>query len=651
MSGLSALLDVATSGLNATQDGLQTDSNNISNVNTPGFAREQVALSDAFAGQGSKMGRGVSDQGAQRAYSQFLQTQMWSSTTHASGAQTLNNNLQGLSGFYPLGSGATGLNTQMTHFFSALQTLSTNPSNMPDRQAVLGQAHSMASSVRSLANHLDTQRSSAGTAVAQTVTHINQQLDAIAKIDHKMLSNPNNPALADKKNHLITELSGNIGVHVLKPDSAHTIIMTRGGQNLLQGHNAHHLKADIKGAYGDGQPQVIYSATGSALRTQTLTGRLGSQVQFARQVESQRNQLGMIARGLADVVNRQQSLGVDLNNQAGPAMFAVNGPSVYANASNQGSETVKAHLTSDQAKPHNSILSYTNSGWEVTNTQTGKSKILGSGTSFTFDGVHATVSGGAPKIGDAFKITPAANSAASLRVVMHSSSNVAAAAPYVATPGSLQPNGSIQNTNQGNVSMSAATAQSSAPSGAITVPASSFGDKLSVNFAASGQVNVVDQSTGATVASGTYSSGGTNFSIRYPSPPAPSGYVTTFHASGTAVPGDAYTLSAGDPGNGVNANQMSKLLDSKGTLAAGSIFDGYKAAAASLGNAISQSNTSLSAAKGVYRQAQKSLQAVSGVNLNQEAAQVTQLSQAFKANSQVISVANKLFTSLLSAAR
>jgi flagellar hook-associated protein 1 FlgK len=120
--------------------------------------------------------------------------------------------------------------------------------------------------------------------------------------------------------------------------------------------------------------------------------------------------------------------------------------------------------------------------------------------------------------------------------------------------------------------------------------------------------------------------------------------------TGTPAAGDTFTVksNAGNTGDNTNAlvfaNQQSQGLLSGGTE---SVSGAVSALISGAGAQAQQVNTAQTAQTAVNTQAQTNLQSVTGVNLDQEAANLMQWQQAYQASAQALSVANGLFTTLI----
>ncbi|CUA96670.1 flagellar hook-associated protein FlgK [Thiomonas bhubaneswarensis] len=667
MSGISGLLNNALTGLQAAQSALQVTGNNIANVNTPGYSREtavQSSLTPSLYG-GQYLGNGTQIEAVTRSYSAYLQSQVWSTTATASGAQTLNTQLQSI---VNLVAGANaGLSTSINQFFaSGVAQVAANPSDMPSRQNLISQSQALAQTFQTSAQQLQDAASGVNQQLQQSVTAINSLTQQIAKLNVQINSmsgtgsTPN--SLLDQRDQLVTQLSAQVGVTVLPQDGNQINVFTGNGQVLVAGAQSFDLKT-VSNAYDPSQLEVAYSANGAVLSQGLQGGALGGLLDFRSQVlQPAQNALGRIADGLAAAMNSQQAQGLDLNGQFGAPMFQGGPVQVLANSANTSGAIISGSVVDVNALTTADYkLAFDGSNWTATNLSTGKaasitSGVSGGSTTLTFDGVQIAVSGA--QAGNTFQVQPTRYGALNFQSTLTDPAKIAAASPYVSSAGQMQ-SGSLVNTNLGNLTLSAGSYSSTLPSGSIQVAGLNLGNTSSPPYVqvtltsggTSGSVGFEVSSGGSVLATGSVALGtsGQVLSIPYASTP-PGGYWNVTLAGSTAVSGDAFTLSPAQGGDGGNAQAMAALQTAK-TLDKGttSLEGAYSQLVAQVATQGSQAQSALSAATSVAAQATAAQQSVSGVNLDEEASNLIQYQQAYQAAAKAIQVGNSLFTSLLQA--
>jgi flagellar hook-associated protein 1 len=321
-------------------------------------------------------------------------------------------------------------------------------------------------------------------------------------------------------------------------------------------------------------------------------------------------------------------------------LFSLDGPTVYPSRSNAGSGSVSAEIT-DAADftPADFILTKTASGFEAGNIATGQVTTLGNGPTLSLDGLTITVSG-TIQAGDSFKLEPTSTAARTLTTAINDPSAIAAAAPYVVTSGTNV--GDVQATAGGPV------ASSTLPADAVLLPASQFGQPISVKFTSGSTFDVLS-STNAVIASGSLDPTlGAEIAIAYP-PPAPAGEVATITLSlGTAAAGDSFALTAGGIGSNGNVVGLADLV-TKNLLSGQTLGNFYGELVSTVGSHGQEADVATQATQAVLTQAKKTQQSISGVNLDEQAADLISFQQAYQAAAKVIATAQTLFQSLLDA--
>jgi flagellar hook-associated protein 1 FlgK len=329
----------------------------------------------------------------------------------------------------------------------------------------------------------------------------------------------------DQREQLVQQLGQQVGVTVLPAANGTLDIYTAAGAALVNGTNSFLLSVGA-GVYGDGSPAITYAASGQDVTNSLSGGAIGGLLVSRTQVTDAENRTGAIAAELVGAANTQQSLGLDLNGELGQALFAVAAPTVYTAATNTGGGQLTAAITDPaQFSPGDFIVKKTAGGFEATNMATSETTALGSGPTLSFNGMMLTMSGTIPD-GDSFKLRPTAEAAATIAVTASDPRKIAAAAPYVVTAGPADSDGNVTGPNQGTISATASgpVASGSLPGGALVLPATAFGQTLSVTFTSATDFEV--RTGGGTVlASGSASSSAeTQIAIPMP-PPAPAGWT------------------------------------------------------------------------------------------------------------------------------
>ncbi|HEY1794553.1 MAG TPA: flagellar hook-associated protein FlgK [Stellaceae bacterium] len=645
MSGISQLLNAGISGLQAALEAMQAVSNNTANANTPGYNVESVQQTE-LTGLSGQPGIGTQVISIQRAFNQFVYQQLVQAGSANEAAQTTQTSAQTLSSLFPVASGgATGLGSSISSFFTAANAVAQDPTSQPNREVLLTDARSLASAFNSLGTQLQTSVTELDGQMNSSVSQINELTQQIAACNTQIAIQTNSPSgapnsLLDERDDLVQQLGQQIGITIDPTANGGVDIYTGGGAALVTGGNSFQLSA-APDSYGDGTVQITYGPTGQNITSNLSGGVIGGLLSARSQMVSAEGSIGAIAVSLANAVNIQQSLGLDLNGNLGGAIFSVGGPTVLPSTTNGGNATMTASIiATGSLTAGDFLITKGASGFDAVNTATGESTALGIGPALSFNGMTLTVSGTAAN-GDTFLLQPTDEAAQSFSVTMTDPSKLAAAAAYVATPGSNL--GDVQATVTGGVAASAL------PAGTPVIAASQFGQNLTISFTSATTYNVLSSSN-AVLASGSFSAtNGGEVAIDYPSPPAPSGTVVGIALSpGTVGAGDSFTLTPGGIGSNGNITAMADMAQ-QNLLSGQTLSSAYSSLVGTIGTYGQGAAVAAQAAQGVLTQAQTVQQSISGVNLDQQAANLVSYEQAYQAAATVIGTAQTLFTALLAA--
>jgi len=644
MTGLSQLLQTGLSGLSAAAEGMQAVSNNTANVNTPGYNAQSINQTE-LQGLDSGPGRGTEVSSVQRAFDQFAYQQVVRASSVDQAAQVAQTNAQNLASIFPVASGgAGGLGSALDSFFAAANQVAQDPTSAANRQAFLGQAQSLASGFRSVGGQISAGLTALDGQTTAAVQQINTLTQQIAQLNQAIPGQttsaggaPN--SLLDKRDELVQQLGQQLGITSVPGANGVLNVYTSGGAVLVDGASSYQLTVSPS-EYGDGEVAITYGQTGQDLTKNLSDGQLGGLLASRAQLVSARDSVGALAAGFAASVNTQQSLGLDLNGNLGQPLFSLAGPNVNPSRSNAGNGTLTAAITDPAGfTPGDFILAKTATGFEATDTATGQVTALGNGPALSLDGLTITVSG-TVQTGDSFKIEPTTTAAQTLTTAINDPSAIAAASPYVVTPGN----------NVGDVHAKAGSpvASTALPPGTVLVPASQFGQPISIKFTSSSNFDVLS-STNSVIGSGSLDpTSGAEIAIAYPAP-GPAGEVATISLSpGTAAAGDSFTLTPGGVGSNGNVVGLANLA-TQNVLSGQTLGNFYGALVTTVGSRGQEADVAAQAAQAVLTQAQKTQQSTSGVNLDEQAADLVGYQQAYQAAAKVIAVTQTLFQSLLNA--
>lgn len=320
MSGLFGSLSVALSSLLASQQAMETSANNVANANTPGYSRQRPDMvpGDPVIQGNLSFGTGVVLQRIESLRDPILEIQLNQETQYESKLNTSLGALQQMQTMFS--SASTGIGADITNFFTSLQQLSTDPSSVSLRQAVVTSAGNLATDFNTTARNLQTQRSNMDLSVVQSVGEINNLTAQIASVSQQIASlenvHQNAGTLVDKQTNLIRQLSGLVDVSVIRTEHG-IALTTSNGTPLVSGGQSFDLTSQTG---SDGLQHIM---SGSQDITGSLTGgSLAGLIQMRdTEIPSLGSSLDQLAAGLATAVNTANRAGFDLSGVAGGDLF------------------------------------------------------------------------------------------------------------------------------------------------------------------------------------------------------------------------------------------------------------------------------------------------------------------------------------------
>jgi flagellar hook-associated protein 1 len=624
------VMSTAVSGLLAFQQALDVTSNNVSNSSTPGYSVEQVNLAEqpAQATAVGFVGNGVDVASITRSYDEALAQQVRATQASYSSANTFATQAGQVDNL--LSDSTSGLPATLQAFANALQNVANSPSSTAQRQALLAQAQALVQQLQSYDTQISQYQSDVQSQIGASVTQINSLASGIASLNAQIVAaeggtgqTPN--ALLDQRDELIDQLSQYVSVSTSTQSDGAMNVSIGSGQALVTGSVAQSLTT-LPDPYDPTRSDIgITGGGGTAanITSEISGGSLGGLLAVRTQVlDAAQNSLGQISVGLATLVNQQQQSGMDLTGSLGSPMFAAGGPESLPAASNTGSATVGTTISSLSGLTADDYrLGFSGGSWQLTDLTTGQATAMtGNGTAtspFQAAGLSIVVSG-APANGDSFEIRPTAGATAGLSLLLTSPTQIAAAA-------------AVQ------------TAAGAANAGSATISPGTVVDPTNPNLLAGATIQFLTPTSYEINGAG-------NFAYTSGQPITADGWSVT--VSGTPAAGDTFTVSSNAGGSGDNSNALAMI----GALSSAALDGGTTSLTGAANGLIGQVGVQTQQAQAnASVQQQENQDAVtarnnvSGVNLDQEAANLLQYQQAYQACAQMIQASNTMFNSLITA--
>lgn len=624
-----SILNISMTGLAAFQRALDVTSHNIANANTEGYSRQITTLASRIgstAGDGT-VGAGVKVSQIKRSYDGLMMRQYQGATTGVGRLQILDEMTNRVNSL--LADPNTGLNSSLQTFFGSVQDLTNDPSSIPTRQAMLGQADGLAARFRAVDDQMATLNSEVNERIRQAVAEINGLAQSISDVNTKIATagpdaDPND--LLDLRDQLVLKLSSLVAVQTIAQDDGSLNVFIGSGQGLIIGTTPQQLTV-VGNEFDSTEARIAIAGDGSLtpLENTLSGGTLGGLMEFRdRVLTPARESLGQTAIAFVQAFNAQHQSGMDLRGALGGDFFDIRPPTVLPSSRNTGSGTATAVVNDIGALTgQDYVLTFDGANYSVIDPRDNTAVAFsGNGTPadpFVFGGMTVEV-GGAPAAGDRILLRSSRGTASTMQNLISDPQSVAMSA---ATRSRVDLN------NLGNAAITPARTVDAADPDLLTTATIEFLDAATYSINGAGSF--------------AYSSG---------DPIVINGSEVVI----TGIPnaGDRFIIEANFGGTGDNANglllsdvQSVDLLDG-GVV---SINENYGRLVSEVGSTTNQVVAGLQASLAVQRNAEAEVSSVSGVNLDEEAARLVQLQQAYQASAQAISIAATLFDTLLGMTR
>ncbi len=643
---MSDISGIGSSALLAFQRSLSTVSQNIANSATEGYSRQRTELSartPQFSGVGY-FGSGVKISDVSRIYDQFVVDRLQTNTSTYNQAESFLGLVSQVDNL--LADETAGLSPAIQNFFNSLQSSVDDPGSTPSRQVFLSDANALVQRFQSIDNRLRSLAADAENNLVNLTNEINGIGRALVKVNESIAlggggstGQPND--LLDERDNLLRELSKLVSVKTVDQQDGSVNVFIGNGQGLVVGSAVNELQA-VRNRFNPERFDIVISQGGSAVDiTQQLTGgQLSAVVDFRTNIlEPSLNALGLVATGIGSTFNAQQQLGIDLNGSNGLSLFNVNPIDAVASNNNTGSGTISALLTNVANLTKSDYeVAYDGTNYRVNRLSDNAQLFIGNLTtlnSTAIDGFQLTVGTGAVA-GDSFLVQPTRNSARNISVEISNPALLALAAPIRSTS-------ALSNTGSLELELGAVSSATTFP---IAADITLVFDSNALGTGVPGFI--VSGGPGGTLAyDPTTESAGKKFTLT-----APFAGIN-FNVSGNPTTGDSITITNNTNAIGDNRNGLllSQLQNSVTLLGNNTFQSSYGELVANVGVRARQGQITEATQLVLLQQTQAERESISGVNLDEEAARLIELQQAYQAAARVITVANSLFEEILAAVR
>lgn len=436
---LFGLFDIGRSALLASQTGIAVTSNNIANVNTPGYSRQEVILEIAnpvSSGRGF-IGRGVTVAGIRRSYDNFIQMQLLGQQQNRGRSQAINNALSEIEGVLN-DQGGLGLSQSIQEFFNAWQEVSTNPEGIPQRESLLYRTRQFINASRQIEQRITSTLNNIDNTIDDTVNRVNELAKKIATLNERIvqiesgLNAEKAFDLRDQRDGMLRELSDLVDFSY-REDNNGSITITVGMRDLVSGTTANSLSSAVT---GNSERKIIIDGIDITGRIQR--GQLGGLLAVQGEIETRAlYSLRRLIASITKEVNLLHRSGYGLDGSSGNDFF--NPLSLSTTDNSTGADITSATITNlaSLTLDEYDITFDSSNNYYVTDRQTGSVVSTGayvSGNPISFDGIEITITG-AVTSNDRFSISPLKNAIKNFGLAISNPEKIAASSSLSGIPG------------------------------------------------------------------------------------------------------------------------------------------------------------------------------------------------------------------------
>lgn len=666
-------MNVGVSALIANQQALTTTGHNIANVNSAAYSRQTIATK-ALVGQ--NMGTGYVGKGVQvatimRNYNELLGKQS-NAANAASAADAIR--YQSLVQMQDVYSGGdSSLGAAINSMMNAFADVEAAPADGTARNVVLTRMSELTARFRAASATLQEMDYATNQQVTNNVTLVNNLAGQVASLNTQIaraLASGHQPNdLLDARDQIIREINQYVQTTQVDADSGAINLFVGGSQALVLGSSTGQLSVAETAEYpGSGKLSLYFSQPNGERVELTANmvggGEIAGLLKFNNDdLVTGRNLLGRLALSIGTELNQQNKLGLTLSGNFGTDLFklttATTGWSNIAGYdAGNAAQSAQAAVTDTHALAASDYRIQFNGvgGAQLVRLSDGKLTDLNvdpaTGIDQTVDGLQFTVPGAvtnAAQKGQSILFQPFSKAADEIQPLVHNAADLAVSNAVTAN---------ITSSNAGTLQLSSLRTQDTAG-----LPAT--GNPVVLRFNTDGTISYANQTDidaaatppgfDWTMAAKVQDAAGNSIKYESGKPIQVNGWSITLtgtpgaNGTDTVSVGNAKDLGDGYKLNAGNASAFLALRDAAIFDNGTSLSDGFSSAMAVIGTRTQSAKYAAELSETVANNLNADRTAVSGVNLDEEAARLLQYQQAYQASAKIISTAQSLFDSVLSA--
>ena len=453
------ILAIGSGAVNAYRQALSTTSNNIANVNTPGYSRRELRIGESFPVEEGvfSFGSGAQAEAVARAYDEFVERSLRDATSDLQANEPVIDYTNRIVDI--MGTGAVSISSALDAFFNAAEQLSTDPRSAPLRTDFLNSAEILAGRFKDISSQVDNIGVESQLSLRQSVEELNALSEQLLKVNKqlnrksKVIEQP--PGMLDERDTILRKMSELVKLGVTELPNGQVQVNFGGvgrGYEIVTANDAKPVEIVSNDKSGGSDLRLLLDPYGvnrplPGAPEGTIGGSLAFRTDVLRPV---RIGLDYLARTIADEVNKIHREGLDANGEFGADLFRITATFDISTDNVNGTLSATAKVEDVLKSPSEAIeLIYREAtdSWDIRNLLT-KERIgeVPSGEDQVALGIKFSLVGD-PKNGDVLALHPKDRPAKSFELMVTDINRIAVAATMRQTPGA-------SNTSETEASLS-----------------------------------------------------------------------------------------------------------------------------------------------------------------------------------------------------
>lgn len=663
------LLSIGKSAVAAQQQMLNTTSNNIANVGTEGYVRQR---SQTYT---SLLNYGVGETITERLNNTYSQQEVWRDTSISNYYDTVYGQLSSIDKY--LSSESTGMSGAILDTLKSLQSAVNDPSSLAQRTEFIGSVNGLVNRFNTLYTDVNNTQQFNTSRIGEDIGTVNEIIAKIANLNKAVqatLGEKSSVAynLQDQRDAAIQELSKYMDIRTYNQKDGVILVTLSTGHSLVLQDGNHAVLEEVPGKfdYSNSQMNLTYknsrgdTSSETTLDNTTIGGELGGLLEVRTEIEEVEKSLGQLAIAMADAFNQGNHNGVDLNGNLGGDIFTIAPVTTLGSNSNSVVTTTVNFGEGANVTTNDFYIEFTSATeynvYTVARDNAERVEILTGQTDTELNlsdyGITIKFDDTAKAKGDYFFIQPTLAAAFDIKPAITSESQLALASALkaevdpsnfgkaTAVISNIYNTSSIVTSTGNDTSTGKLELKEGAPAYVII----DNNGHYEVFDSDKNPLGVADKSCNGVNILAHIQQGGTPLSKIY-------GYDIT--VNGKVFAGDQFNIEVNSNGIGDNSNGLAMCEMQTADLVASGTSNGvkqtfverYSLLTSEFGTVVNNASANATASEAKLAQSVAQYENITGVSLDEEAANLVKFQQYYQAAARIISASQTVFDALISA--